>query len=340
MKEPVTYTVEENPTLTDAAGKQNRDVDTASVDMNVGGQAVIEGVMMRSPTAIATAVRLPDGTIEIQRKPYTALIKRFRLLNIPILRGAISFFEMLVIGIETLNWSADRQMQYEDRQTGNDTPTRWEKIKNGIILGGTMIVALAAAMGIFFAVPILIATLLGLSKGALLFNLAAGAIRLSLFVLYIYLIAKLPDIRRVFRYHGAEHMSIFALEASHDLEVGMVRGHSRFHPRCGTSFILIVALFSIFLFGIADSLFVIIAGHTQSMAERLITHLSLLPLVGGISFELLKLSGKLRSNRIVQFLTAPGLWMQRFTTAEPDDDMLEVAICALKAAIGTEESTS
>lgn len=340
MMEPNTRTAAVATPPPAPAGKPVTADPGTSVDMNVGGQAVIEGVMMRSPTAIATAVRLPDGTIEVKKKPYTSLIKRLRFLNIPILRGAISFFEMLAIGIDTLNWSADMQMQYEDRQSRDGEQTRWDKWRNGLMLGGTMVVALAAALGIFFAVPILIATFLGLSRGAVLFNLVAGAIRLALFVLYIYLIAKLPDIRRIFRYHGAEHMSIFALEASHDLVVDSVRPHSRFHPRCGTSFILIVALFSMFLFGIADSLFIVIAGHPQTLAERLITHISLLPLVGGISFELLKLSGKMRSNRIVRFLTAPGLWLQRITTAEPDDDMLEVALCALKAAIGTEESPS
>lgn len=307
-----------------------------SVDMSVGGQAVIEGVMMRSPHAIATAVRLPDGTIELKRRPFVSLVRRHKILNIPIIRGALSFFEMMVIGIETLNWSADVQMRYEEnKDAGELKPSGgfW----NGVMLWGSVVIALAIGLGVFFALPIFVATLLGLSRGALLFNIVAGIVRLSLFVLYIWLITKMPDIRRVFQYHGAEHMSIFALEASSDLDVESARRESRFHPRCGTSFILIVAIASIILFGIADSLFPMVFGHMQNLAERLATHLLLLPFVAGASYELLKLSGRYRSNRVVRFFVAPGLWLQTMTTGEPDDGMLEVALCALKAAIAEEE---
>lgn len=305
-------------------------------DMSIGGQAVIEGVMMRSPEAIATAVRLPDGRIEVQKRGYISFTKRHSFLNIPLLRGAINFFEMLAIGIDTLNWSAEQQMKYED-------PAALEKqnahsVLNTVMLWGSMVIALAVGMGLFFALPIFIATLSGLTKGALLFNLEAGAIRLVIFFLYIFIISRMPDIRRVFRYHGAEHMSIFTLEAAAPLDVASARTQSRFHPRCGTSFILIVAVFSIVLFGIADSLFPMVFGHFQSFWERLATHLSLLPLVAGVSFELLKLSGRFRANGVVKTLMAPGLWLQTMTTGEPDDEMLEVALCALKAAIGREET--
>ncbi len=160
---------------------------------------------------------------------------------------------------------------------------------------------------------------------------------LILFVLYIWLITKMPDIRRVFQYHWREHMSIYALEASSDLDVESARRESRFHPRCGTSFILIVAIASVILFGIADSFFPMVFGHMQSLPERLATHLLLLPFVAGASYELLKLSGRYRSNRFVRFLVAPGLWLQTMTTGVPDDGMLEVALCALKAAIAKEE---
>ena len=308
-----------------------------SVDMGVGGQAVIEGVMMRSPQAIATAVRLPDGTIELKKRPYTSFVKVHRFMDVPIIRGAINFFEMLVIGIETLNWSADIQMQYEDRLQGKDTPKR--SFWNSVMLAGSVVVAFIIALAVFFALPIYIATLLGLSKGALLFNLVAGAVRLTLFLLYIFLISLMPDIKRLFRYHGAEHKSIFTLEASAPLDVESARDKSRLHPRCGTSFILIVALFSIVLFGIADSLFPLVVGHMQSFPERLATHLLLLPIVAGTSYELLKLSGKFRSKRLTKLLIAPGLWLQNITTAEPDDDMIEVAMCALKAVLGREEGT-
>ena len=311
--------------------------DPSSADMNVGGQAVIEGVMMRSPRVIATAVRLPDGSIELNKKPFVSFINRHKYLNIPVLRGALNFFELLIIGLETLNWSADVQMRYEDEKKGKKA-SKNKSFLNTLMLAGSMILAVIIVIAIFFTLPIYIATLLGLSRGALLFNLVAGSIRLLLFLFYILLISKIPDVKRVFRYHGAEHMSIFALESSETLDIENARNKSRFHPRCGTSFILIVALFSIFFFGIADSLFPFVFGHMQSFPERLATHLLLLPVIAGTSYELLKLSGKFRSNRLVKNLILPGLWLQKLTTGQPDDDMLEVALCALKAALETEEA--
>lgn len=307
-----------------------------TIDKNVGGQAVIEGVMMRSKKAIATAVRLPDGTIELKKQPFISFIDRHRYLNLPILRGAINFFEMLFIGLDTLNWSADVQIRYEDASAGKDD-SRWNRIKNTILLAGTLVFALALVLLVFFTLPIYIATLLGLAKGALLFNLVAGTIRLLLFLFYLFLVAKMPDIKRVFRYHGAEHMSIFAFESAETLDIETVRTKSRFHPRCGTSFILIVALFSILFFGLADSAFPLIFGHLQSFPQRLATHIMVLPVIAGISYELLKLSGKFHSNGFVRILIQPGLWLQKLTTGQPDDDMLEVALCALKAALETEE---
>ena len=307
-------------------------------DLSIGGQAVIEGVMMRSPTAIATAVRLPDGTIELKKQPFQSFVQRHRLLNIPVVRGAINFVEMLFIGIETLNWSADMQMQYEDRLNGAETKKR---SSNSLVLWGTMAFSMAMVILLFFTLPIAIATWMGLSKGALLFNTVAGAVRLALFLAYVVAISRMEDIQRVFRYHGAEHMSIFAYEsAEQPLDVASARSRSRFHPRCGTSFILIVALFAIFFFGIADSLFPSVFGHAQSFLERLATHLLLLPVVAGLSYELLKLSGRYQSRGLVRALILPGLWLQKLTTRQPDDEMLEVALCALTAALETGEAGS
>ena len=308
------------------------------VDMNIGGQAVIEGVMMRSHNVVATAVRLPDGSIELKKRPFVSLVKRHRCLDVPIIRGAVNFFEMLMIGLDTLNWSADIQMRYEDKQKKEITAGD-RSFWNTLMLGGSILFAFIMAMGIFFALPIYIATLLGLTRGAFLFNLVAGIIRLNLLLLYIIIISKIPDIKRVLRYHGAEHMCIYTLELSHELNVESARDKSRFHPRCGTSFLLIVALFSIVFFGIADSIFPHIFKHIQSFPERLVTHLLLLPFVAGVSYELLKLSGKFRSKLLVKFLIAPGLWLQTMTTAKPDDGMLEVALCALKAALDREDTS-
>jgi len=308
-----------------------------SVDMNVGGQAVIEGVMMRSPEIIATAVRLPDGTIELRKQPFIPFVKRHKYLNIPILRGAINLMEMLIIGLDTLNWSADVQIRFEDAQNGKHL-TGGKRFRDMLLLAGTVLLSLAIVIAVFFTLPIYIATLLGLAKGALLFNIVAGIIRIILFLLYVFLISKMPDVKRIFRYHGAEHMSIFTLESSEPLDVKSARNKSRFHPRCGTSFIFIVALFSIFSLSIADALFPLIFGHMQSFSERLATHLSLLPIVAGLSYEILKLSGKFRSNSFFRILVLPGLWLQKLTTDVPDDDMLEVALCSLKAALESEEA--
>ena len=234
----------------------------------------------------------------------------------------------------------DVQLQYEDRQNGAVRDDSGKNVWNTIALWGSMAFAFVLALGLFFALPIWVATALGFAKGAMVFNLVAGVVRLVLFLAYVALISLFPDIKRVFRYHGAEHMSIFALEADAPLKVDAVRGRSRRHPRCGTSFIMIVVLIGILLFAVADSLFPMVFGHMQNYLERLATHLLLLPLVAGGSYELLKLSGKFRNNRVVRFLTAPGLWIQHITTAEPDDDMLEVALCALRAAISGEEAES
>ena len=319
--------------------EKNASAIKETVDMNVGGQAVIEGVMMRSPKIIATAVRLPDGTIELKKKPFVSLVTRHKYLNIPVLRGAINLFEMLFIGLDTLNWSADVQIRFEDKKEGKKD-SRGKKIRDTLLMGITFFLAFVFAILLFFMLPIYVVTLLGLTRGALLFNLVAGIIRLILFLSYIIIISKMQDVKRIFRYHGAEHMSIFALEASDTLSVESARNKSRFHPRCGTSFILIVVLFSIFFLGMADSMFPLIFGHMQSLLERFATHLSLLPIVAGLSYEILKFSGKFRSNILVKMLILPGLWLQNLTTGHPDDDMLEVAICALNAALDTEDIKS
>jgi uncharacterized protein YqhQ len=245
---------------------------------------------------------------------------------------------MLFIGIDTLNWSADVQMRYEDAKNDKKPAKKKSDFTNNLLLWGSLLFSLALVILIFFTLPIFVATLLGLSKGALLFNIVAGIIRLSLFVLYVFLISFMPDVKRVFRYHGAEHMSIYSLESSQELNVDNARTKSRFHPRCGTSFVLIVALFAIFFFSISDSLFPLVFGHLQTFPERLATHLLLLPVIAGISYELLKLSSRFRSNAIVQALVYPGLWLQKYTTAPPDDSMLEVALCALKASLEPEEA--
>jgi uncharacterized protein YqhQ len=307
----------------------------ASDDQSVGGQAVIEGVMMRSSRRIATAVRKPDKAILTKNDPYIALSKRHRLLNIPVFRGALSFFELLVIGLKALNFSADIALEESQRaEKGADWQrTRGERIKDGLILVGTLILALGMALCVFFALPLFLTEVIGLSKSALSFNVVAGIIRASFFLTYLWTISRWKEIKRILEYHGAEHKSIFAFESGEELTIEAVRKHSTHHPRCGTSFLLIVVILAILLFAIADTLVEMQLGHRPTLLQRFITHFSLLPLLGGISFELLKLSGKKRDNRYVRWLVSPGLWLQKITTQEPDDSQLEVAIVALKSAI-------
>lgn len=306
-----------------------------SGDQSVGGQAVIEGVMMRSPRRIATAVRKPDQEILTKNDPYIALSKRHKLLNIPVLRGALSFFEMLVIGLKALNFSADIALEESQRaEKGADWQrTRGERIKDGLILVGTLVLALGLALCVFFALPLFLTEVIGLSKSALSFNVIAGIIRASFFLAYLWGISRWKEIKRILEYHGAEHKSIFAFESGEDLTVEAVRKHSTHHPRCGTSFLLIVVILAIVLFAVADTVVEMQIGHKPTLVQRFVTHFSLLPLLGGISYELLKLSGKKQDNRYVRWLTAPGLWLQRITTQEPDDTQLEVAIVALKSAL-------
>jgi len=271
-------------------------------DLPVGGQAVIEGVMVRAEDRIVTAVRTPHRGIVVREETHIPWSRRLKLLAIPVLRGSVSFLDMMVVGLRSLSFSADIAMEEEQKGDATAAPpmSAW---KQTAMLGVTMVVSLCLGIGIFFFLPLLAAQISG-------------------------------EIRRVFEYHGAEHKSIFTLEAGVELTVEEARQQGRLHPRCGTSFLLIVVLLSIFVFALVDSAFVGVFGHTQSLVERFLTHLSVLPLISGISFELLKLSGRKRHHRVVRFLSTPGLWLQRITTREPADDQLEVALVAVRHALG------
>lgn len=299
-------------------------------DKNVGGQAVIEGVMMRSPAKISTSVRQANGQIVTQTEPFTSLTKRVKILGWPIIRGMVSFFEMLILGIKTLNYSAEIAAVSEDNK-GNVSGPVSKKMSFSIILA--MLFALGVGIGIFFFLPLLAAQLLGVHKTAFGFNIIAGIIRVTIFIFYIKGISYFGDIKRVFAYHGAEHKSIYAFENDLPLTVENAARFTTLHPRCGTSFLLIVALFAIFVFSISDTLFAIIIGHQPLLLQRFALHFSLLPLIAGISYELLKLSGKTRDSKVTKLLIAPGLWLQTITTREPDAGQLEVALTALKSSI-------
>jgi len=314
-------------------------------DCNVGGQAVIEGVMMRSPDRVATAVRVPNGEILVKTEPYVPLSRRHKVLNIPIFRGAVAFVEMLVLGIRTLNFSAEIAMQEVEREEAareGREYTAEKKKRNSVLLVVTVVLALAAGIGIFFYLPLAaaegVSRLFGYSREAVGFNLVAGAVRLILFLLYVWGISLYGEFRRVFEYHGAEHKSIFTYEMGQELTPERAAEHTRFHPRCGTSFILIVALLAILVYSVSDSIYAVMVGHPPALGTRFGVHFSLLPLVAGTSYELLKLSGKTRDNALTRILIAPGLWLQRITTKEPSKEQLEVAIAALEASLGITDS--
>jgi len=310
-------------------------------DLAVGGQAVIEGVMMRSKDRIATAVRTVAGEILVKTEKYISYTKRYKILSLPVIRGVVTFVEMLVIGIRTLNFSADiavKELEKQEAEARGEEYIPKEKKNNAVMLGLTAVIALALGILIFFFTPLAISSLFNIEKDAVAFNLVAGVIRVGLFLAYVYLISLFGEFKKVFQYHGAEHKSIFAFENGEELTPENVGRYTTLHPRCGTSFILIVALFAILIYAVSDTLYAVITGHPPGLLTRFGVHFSLLPLVAGTSYELLKLSGKTRDNAITRVLIKPGLWLQRITTKEPSPEQMEVAIVALESAVGLTET--
>jgi uncharacterized protein YqhQ len=309
-------------------------------DLNIGGQAVIEGVMMRSPERVATAVRIPNGEILVKIQPYRSLTKKHKILGVPIIRGAVAFVEMLILGIKTLNFSAEIAMteleKEEAAKKGKEVSPK--KSSSSTYIALSAVAALGLGILLFFFTPLALASLLHIQKDALEFNLLAGGIRLTMFVAYVWAISFFGEFKRIFQYHGAEHKSIYAYEMGEELTPDRAALHTRFHPRCGTSFILIVALLAILIYAISDTLYAVWTGHPPTLLTRFGVHFSLLPIVAGTSFELLKLSGKTRDNAVTKVLIQPGLWLQKITTKEPSRDQLEVAIAALEASLGVTES--
>lgn len=305
--------------------------------MMVGGQAVIEGVMMRAQGRIATAVRRADGTIAVRREDFVPIGKRYPVLAAPILRGAVGIIEMMMIGISTLNYSAEIAMADEGSSTpGAAAPPRQSRL----MLGVTVAVALGLAIALFFVTPLVLTSLaFSVDQNPILFNTVAGGIRLVLFLVYLLLIAQMKDVKRLFAYHGAEHKTVFAYERGGELNVETAACQSRFHPRCGTSFLLVVMISAIVVFALVDGLLILRLG-TITLPVRLLTHLPLIPLVGGLSYELIRFSARFAEDGLGRWVVAPGLWLQKITTAEPDAGQLEVAIAALQAALATGVNTA
>jgi uncharacterized protein YqhQ len=302
----------------------------------IGGQAVIEGVLMRAPGRIAIAARAPDGTIALQSRDFIPFAKRHPVLALPVLRGAASLIEALYIGTKALNWSASIQENKPEPEELAPPSSLGAKA----LAAGTLVVSFTLALGLFQLLPYGVASfLVGGSanhpQNPVLFNAAAGAVRISLLLAYLYGLSFLPDIRRLFQYHGAEHKSIFSHEAGEGLTPDAVARQIRFHPRCGTSFILIVALTCILFFSILDAFILHVVGYAYpNFFVRFLVHLPFVPFVAGLSFEFLKASAKHQDSKWIRPLILPGLWLQRITTREPDRDQIEVAIASAKAAVG------
>ncbi len=289
--------------------------------INIGGQAVIEGVMMRAPRAMAIAVRRPSGEIVVKKDEVVPLSERFPVVKLPIIRGAVALFQSLIVGISALNFSANEAVAEEDPEGGE------KKELSSWAMAGTMAVAFGFGILLFFIMPLYLTKLLVpiIGQSNLVFNLVDGVIRVAVFLLYIVSISRMNDIQRVFQYHGAEHKSIFAFEAGDPLTVENVRGYSRLHPRCGTSFLLIVMVVSIVIFSMIPKLwpFYLKAG----------SRVVLLPLIAGVSYEFLKWSAKNDQSPLVRLIIAPGLALQKLTTREPDDSQIEVAIRSMEEAL-------
>ena len=281
----------------------------------VGGQAVIEGVMMRGPELTATAVRDPSGKIQVEVKPVHSISERFPILKKPFIRGTVSLIESLVIGMKSLSYSAKMAGEEDEQLTDKE-------------MAGTIVFALVLASILFIAIPTGAAKLFHvITADPVFLNLMEGFLRLFIFLAYIWGISRMKDIRRVFQYHGAEHKTIHCYEAGLPLTVANVQQFSRLHPRCGTNFLLIVMLVSIFVFAFLG---------WPSLAERIASRILLLPVVAGISYEIIRLAGR-SDNKIIQTAIKPGLWLQYLTTRPPADDMVEVAIESVKAVLPKEE---
>lgn len=290
----------------------------------VGGQAVMEGVMMRVPGAYATAVRDPDGNIQIDRHDFKSKVDTYPFLKMPLLRGIIGLFESLKIGYSTLQWSAEISIPEEE--------ARKETSKFVDVL--LTIFSLALALGLFFVAPIgLTSWLFDKDQDAFIFNLISGMFRVIFFITYLVLISLMKDVRRLFQYHGAEHKTVYNFESGKELSISNAQQFPTQHPRCGTSFLFIIMLVAILSFAILDSV-VLFYVEELKIWMRLIFHIPFIPIVAGLGYEVLKLTAKHRSNIFFRALAQPGLWLQNITTKQPDDGQVEVALEALKEAFG------
>ena len=283
---------------------------------NVGGQAVIEGVMMRGKTHVAVAVRQPDGEINVDVRPVNSIADRYPILKKPFLRGVVSLVESLVMGMKALSYSAQVSGEEEEKLDSKD-----------------MALTIAVSAGLAILLFIIIPTwsmrfITDFTQDHMALNLAEGVLRMAIFLAYIAAISSMRDIQRVFQYHGAEHKTIYTYEAGLPLKVENVRPFSTLHPRCGTNFLMIVMLISMFIFTFLG---------WPNLVERIASRILLMPVIAGVSYELIRYAGAHTDNPLVRVAITPGLLLQKLTTRQPDDDQIEVAIASLKAVVPPED---
>lgn len=290
----------------------------------IGGQAVLEGVMMRNKDQCAIAVRRPDGEIELKKQECKSIRDKYKFAGLPVIRGVAAFVDSLRMGMETLNYSASLMEEEEEKKDADETEETREKKekKESLLMGLVMVLAVIVAIAIFVIAPFLVSeSLRRVVRSAQLRGLIEGVIRVVLFVVYVKLISLMEDIKRVFMYHGAEHKSINCIENGLELTVENVRRQKTQHKRCGTSFLLVVMFVSILFF-----MFIVVRNMWLRMALRIL----LIPVIAGISYEFIRYAGS-HDNVVSNILSKPGLWLQGLTTAEPDDPMIEVAIASVDA---------
>ena len=292
----------------------------------IGGQAVIEGIMMKNKDTYATAVRKPDGEIVIQKDTYVSMTEKVKIFSLPFVRGIFSFADSMILGMKTLTWSASF---FEDDEE-DEAPGRFESFlidkfgekMESVVMTAVMIFSVFMAIGIFMVLPLLIAGFFRrFIQSETVMAVLEGVIRIGIFIAYIKIISRMDDIRRTFMYHGSEHKCINCIEHGKTLTVDHVRESSKQHKRCGTSFLIIVMLISILFFMVV---------RVDNVWLRILSRIILVPVIAGVSYEFLRLAGR-SDNALVNFLSKPGMWMQNLTTSEPDDSMIEVAIEAVEA---------
>lgn len=307
----------------------------------VGGQALMEGIMMKCPKGTAMSLRLPDGTIETQMKDFVSIRKKIKFFNIPIIRGVVSFIESMIFGYKLLMESAEKTSLDFEEEANESKLDKWISDHFGpkmMAVIGTIsaVLGIGLAFLLFMWLPSFAFDLVNdhLAHGAIsgLRAVFEGLIRVVIFVIYMALVARMKEIHRVYMYHGAEHKTIFCFEHGKELTVANIKEEKRFHPRCGTSFIFVTIILSIIVSSVVSVLF---PALTQVRAVWMIVKILMLPVIMGVGFEFIQLAGKY-PNKFTKLLSAPGLLMQRITTAEPDDAIIEVAIEAMKAALSGE----